>query len=115
MNELWFAPDTWSWLPGASIGMFGGILGAVTGMLVPAGRRPGLVIALYNAFIAYSALLLGTGLVALMDSQPMIIWAALAGPGVLGLILGAALLLLVRRVYAESNARERASENQENA
>ena len=109
MHELWFDPNLYAWIPGTAIGVIGGTLGALTGSIVPSGKHRGLVTGLFVAFIACSTLLLLVGIAALIDRQPMAIWASIGGPGLRGVVVGVLLMLMVRRVYTTMELRRMAS------
>jgi hypothetical protein len=105
MNEPWFDPNQYSWIPGTVLGVFGGLLGGVAGVLAPKGRAKGFVLGLWVVSLAASALLLIAGIVALAFGQPYGVWYGLLLPGVLGLsVLGGLLRVVVQR-YQEAERR----------
>jgi hypothetical protein len=109
MPELWFDPNFYAWIPGTAIGIFGGTLGAITGSLASSGKNRRPVTWLMMIFLAFSIILLLAGIVAMLDQQPMAIWASLIGPGILGSVIGFILLTMIRRVYTAIELRRIAS------
>ena len=44
MNEPWFNPNLYAWIPGTLLGVLGGTWGALVGTLAPRGKAKGLVV-----------------------------------------------------------------------
>lgn len=105
MNDLWFEPNRWAWLPGTLLGSLGGLWGALMGSLEPQGKARGLVFGLGWALAVAAAVLLVAGVVAYRDGQPYGIWYGLGFPGVLvgGLML--MFLPMARLRYREAEQR----------
>ena len=57
MSEAWFDPMVWSWVPGALMGLTGGVLGALGGTLAPQGKAKGFVLGAWYASLITCVLL----------------------------------------------------------
>ena len=105
MNEPWFDPNAYGWIPGTMLGFFGALLGTLMGVLGSRGKARGLVHGLFTlGLVACSALAL-VGVAALLSGQPYGIWYGLGFPGLLGIGILVALRPVLRRTYAEAEAR----------
>jgi len=75
--EPWFSPEIGNNLgayAGSTIGVLGGILGGLCGVLVPKGKGKHIVLPLMLAFAVLGVLLLLTGIVAVVLSQPFSVY-----------------------------------------
>jgi hypothetical protein len=87
MNEPWFNPNLYAWIPGTFLGLLGGVFGVLVGTMAPRGRGKRLVFGFIGFTLAYSALLLVAGIGARLSGQPYGIWYGLGLPGVIGLLV----------------------------
>ncbi len=110
MTEAWFNPAMFSWIPGTLLGCLAGLWGAIAGMLAPAGKARRLVMFFGGALIAASAALLVLGVVAFISGQPYGIWYGLGLAGLIGTILIASLLPVIRLRYRQAEQRRMAAE-----
>ena len=105
MNDLWFDPNRWAWLPGTLYGCLCGAFGALAGCLAPKGKARGLVIGLGWLMLAAAVVLLGIGLYALQVGQPFAIWFFLLLPGAQGLLILGPLFPLIYIRYRQAEER----------
>lgn len=106
MNDPWFNPNLYAWIPGTLYGaLLGMVGGGVCGMLCAAGRAKRLVMAILSFFLVTGLLLLVTGITALCLGQPYGIWYGLLMPGVLGTILLPVMIPAIRQRYREAEER----------
>ncbi|HEV3165533.1 MAG TPA: hypothetical protein VGZ22_16015 [Isosphaeraceae bacterium] len=84
MNEPWFNPNLYSWIPGTLLGVFGGTIGGLAGFLAPRGKAKKLVLGLTWGALAYSVLMLAIGIIAYLVGQPYGIWYGFGLAGVIG-------------------------------
>ena len=87
MSEPWFDAARFAWMPGTIYGVSVGLLGALTGILLPRGKAKTLVIGLASLFLALAIFFLTLGVVALLKGQPYGVWYALLLPGFIGLMV----------------------------
>lgn len=106
MNEVWFDPNVYSWIPGTLYGTLGGLWGGVAGSLAPRGSAKRLVLGLGYLFIVIGLALLLMSIVAYLTGQPYGIWYGLGLPGLLGLVLFPSLLPVVLARYREAEERK---------
>lgn len=106
MNDPWFDPMLWSWVPGTVLGVTSGILGAVGGMLAPQGKAKGLVLGTYGFVMVVCVLLLVLGIVALCSGQPYGVWYGLGLPGLVGTFVLGGLLPVIKLRYREAEERK---------
>jgi uncharacterized membrane protein len=111
MNEPWFDPAYWAWLPGTAFGLLAGCWGGLAGWLAPQGRGRKLVLGAGWALFGAALLLLFGSLRGYLAAQPYGVWYGLGLPGLLGVILLPSLLPLVYRRYHESELRRMQAEN----
>ena len=105
MTEQWFDANLYGWIPGTFLGVAGGILGSLGGILAPRGKAKGLIVGLYGLTMCASAILLITGLVALIQGQPYGVWYGLGLPGLLGMTVFGALLPVLLKRYRQAEER----------
>jgi hypothetical protein len=103
MDEYWFNPNMYAWIPGALLGVFGGIFGAVAGTFAPKGKFKKTVIALLICMIAASLILLCLGIIALLAKQPYGVWYGLGLPGVIGTFVIGGLTPGILKAYKVSD------------
>ncbi len=75
--EPWFSPEFGNNLgayAGSGIGVLGGLLGGLCGVLVPRGKGKNVVLPLMLAFAVLGVLLLLTGIIAVVLSQPFTVY-----------------------------------------
>jgi len=98
-------------LLGAGIGVFfGGIGGGLGGPLAAAGRAKAFVLGIFGAGIAIGAVLVITGLVALVLGQPWHVWLWLIMPGAVCAVVCGSLFPIVRMRYRQHEERVLAAE-----
>ena len=105
MNDPWFDPNAWAWLPGTLFGGLCGIWGAVVGILAPQGKGRRFVLGYSVVLIAASAGCLAAGLTALWARQPWGIWFAFLVPGIQGIVLVVSFQALIAKRYREAEER----------
>ncbi|MCK6460449.1 MAG: hypothetical protein L6Q95_11210 [Planctomycetes bacterium] len=105
MKEPWFDPDTYAWIPGTMLGLFGGLLGTLMGCLGPRGKARGLVGGLLKGGTLACAALAAAGVAALLMGQPYGVWYGLLLPGLLGAGILLSLRPVLRRTYEQAEAR----------
>ena len=105
MNEPWYDPNAFSWIPGTVYGILGGLWGSAAGALAPSGKAKNVILAVGWLFIAFGALFLVASIVAYVSGQPYGIWYGLGLPGLLGVILFPTLLPVVLTRYREAEER----------
>ncbi len=111
MNELWFDPNRWAWLPGALFGCLAGAWGACAGILAPRGKAKRFVTG-YGLFLVVAcAAFLVVGVMALASRQPFGVWFFLVFPGLQGLIVLLPLLPLIGKRYREAEQRKMQAED----
>jgi MFS family permease len=115
MSQPWFEDvNTFGAYAGAILGGGGGMLaglwGALAGTLAPKGKAKSLILGMGIAIAAAGAILAGVGLYAWIDGQPYGIWYPLLLAGSVLLIVCGALVPVVRKRYAEAEARRLAAE-----
>jgi hypothetical protein len=105
MNEPWFDPRFFAWIPGTALGVLGGLWGALAGTQAPRGRARGLVLGYGVCLLAASVLMLALGAVAWAGGQPYGVWYGFGLAGVIGTIVIGANLPNVRRAYRAAEER----------
>lgn len=106
MNNAWFDPMVWSWVPGTLLGAIGGVMGALCGTLAPQGKAKGLVLGAWYAILLTCAVLLVLSIVAFFSGQPYGVWYGLGLPGVIGLVVMGSLLPVVKLRYRQAEERK---------
>jgi hypothetical protein len=108
-STAWFSEETAIYIGsfgGAGIGTFGGILGALGGVLAPRGQARGFVIGSFMTVGVLGLLCLLFAGVALVMGQPSFVWAPF---GLLGVVASSVCLPLVPvmiKRYDEAEARQ---------
>lgn len=105
MNEPWFSPDYFAWIPGTVLGTLGGLWGGMLGSRAPAGKSPGLVLGSGWALWIASALLTVAGGVAWLSGQPAAVYENLGGAGLIGVVVMSVLLPVAKTVYRQAEQR----------
>jgi hypothetical protein len=104
MAEPWYDPNWYGWIPGASLGVVGGLWGTFAGLI---GRhRPALVTGSLWLWLAGSVVLLATAVYALVQGQPYGVWYGLGLPGLLGTCMGIFFLFTIRPVLLRAQREE---------
>jgi uncharacterized membrane protein len=111
MNEPWFDPIRWSWLPGTLLGVLGGLWGSLAGTLAPRGKARPLVLGLGWLLFVASLVLLAAGLTALVSGQPYSVWYGLGLAGLVGTLVIAPLLPIARKRYRQAEERRMQAED----
>ena len=111
MNEPWFNPNYWAWLPGTLLGCIGGAWGALAGTLAPRGKGRNLVLGGALLLLVFCGGLLAAGLIAVISGQPYGVWYGLGLPGLLGVLVIPPNLYLVRKRYGEAEQRRMQAED----
>jgi hypothetical protein len=104
--DVWFNPALYAWLPGAALGVLGGLEGSLAGLLAPRGKCKALVLGIHFASTFLCVGLLLAGLIAKVKGQPYGIWYGLGFPGLLGIIIFGSLTPLILRRYQEAELRK---------
>jgi len=103
MNTPWFDPN-FAWIPGAVLGIAGGVFGSIVGTLMPLSRLKKRMIGLkyikaaYILFVLWSGAMFLAGLLALMSGQPYGVWYGLGFAGFVGLMVFGSLYSLIFRL-----------------
>jgi hypothetical protein len=109
MTEPWFDPIRFGVLYGAiggsALGVLGGVLGAASGYLAPRGRGRGVILGAFTILLIVGLLHLVVGIYAFISGQPYSIWYPLVLIGVILTAVMGGLLPVVRKRYAEAEAR----------
>ncbi len=85
--------------------MIGGILGAASGYLAPRGKGRSLILGAFTILVVVGLLHLAVGLYAYISGQPYSIWYPLVLIGIILTAVMGGLLPVVRKRYAEAEAR----------
>lgn len=109
MTEPWFDPIRFGALYGAigggALGGLGGILGAAAGYFAPRGKGRSVILGAFAGLAVVGILHIVVGVYALVSGQPYGIWYALLLTGAILTIVMGALFPVVRKRYAEAEAR----------
>jgi hypothetical protein len=105
MAEPWFDANSWAWLPGTLLGVFGGLWGSLTGIFAPRGKGRSLILGLGWSLFGVSVVLFVAGLTALAFGQPYGVWYGLGQTGMLGTLILAVLLPVAMKRYREAEER----------
>lgn len=106
MNEPWFDPNRYAWLPGTLLGVLGGSWGALVGTLAPRGKAKGLVLGSLALLLTASLACLIAGIVALASRQPYGVWYGLLLAGVIGVFVLGPLSPLAFAAYRQAETRK---------
>lgn len=99
MNEPWFDPEIFSWLPGTLLGVVGGLFGAAIGSLLTP-RFKGLLFTIDGLLIFASILMFLLGCLAYFLGQPYVIWFGFGLPGVIGIVVFSGLWFGLNAMYS---------------
>ena len=89
MEEYWFDPKMYAWIPGTLLGVLGGAFGSFVGIFGSRGRFKKASISMLIGLIVICLALLVLGIVAFFAKQPLGIWFSIGYPGLLGIcVLG---------------------------
>jgi hypothetical protein len=114
MTQPWFDENMFGALFGSIAGGVGGSLmggwGGLVGWLAPKGRARGFIYGSWVVFMVLGAISLAFGLYALAVGQPYGIWYGPTLTGGLTLFLMSVLFPVVRKRYAEADARRMEAE-----
>jgi hypothetical protein len=105
MNELWFDPSQYAWIPGTLYGTLLGVLGGISGALASQGKAKSFVLGAWCVFIGVAAAFLAISAAAFFMGQPYGIWYGFGLPGVLGAVLAPALMPQVLAHYRAAEVR----------
>jgi hypothetical protein len=92
-------------LGGAMAGLVGGLLGAAIGMLAPRGIGRRWVVGMQLALVGVGAVSLVAGAVAVVSGQPYHVYYPLLLLGLILTLVMGCLIPVVRRTYAQAEAR----------
>ena len=106
MNDLWFDPNRWAWLPGTAFGVLGGVWGALVGVMAPRGKGKAGLVGSGLVLIGLAAGSLIAGLVGLWAGQPYGVWYGLILPGFIGLFVLGPMLPVVLLRYRQAEGRK---------
>ena len=106
MNEPWFNPNLYAWIPGTALGVLGGLWGSLVGVLAPRGKAKSLVMGSLFLMIAACASCLALGILALVQHQPYGVWYGLTLPGIVGLVVLGSLTPVALTRYREAENRK---------
>lgn len=114
MAEPWTDPNMFGAYAGAILGGGGGTLvglwGALGGTLAPRGKAKPFVLGMGVVLACAGAILAGVGIYAWVAGQPYGIWYPLTLGGVVIALITGILMPIVRKRYAEAEARLLAAE-----
>ena len=103
-SSAWWTPQTGGWFFGV-LGTAAGLLGGLVGMLAQLRRARGAVVTIVYGMVAFGAMALVAGFVALVRSQPYAVYYPLLLLGGLSVIIPAACLPGINRQYRELELR----------
>ena len=106
MNEPWFDPNTYAWIPGTFFGTLCGLWGACAGLLAPQGKARRLILASSALLVLVAVLLLVASVIAFFSGQPYGIWYGLGLPGLIGLIVMPSLFPVILLRYRQAEQRK---------
>jgi hypothetical protein len=109
MNEPWFDPNAFAWIPGTAIGVCAGLWGGLAGWLAPRGKARRWVLGTGIVLVFVSALCLPVAVYAWFAGQPYGIWYGIGLPGVIGPIVLGANLPAVQLAYRRAEERRLAA------
>ena len=105
MNEPWFDPNLYAWIPGTAFGCVAGLWGSAVGLCAQRGKAEGVVMAMGWCLAAVALAMLAVAVTAWALRQPYGIWYGLGLPGLLGTILLPSLMPVARNAYRQAQAR----------
>ena len=109
MNQAWFDPFVYAWIPGTAYGCAAGIMGALVGILVPRGKARSFVLNGWVALWLTAVALLCTGAAALVMGQPWGVWYALLLPGAIGFAVVGGNFFVILKAYKSLEQRRLAA------
>jgi len=107
--EPWFSPEFGNNLgayAGSGIGILGGIVGSLCGVLVPKGKGKHILLPLMLAFAVLGVLLLLTGIVAMVLSQPFNVYFTFLLIGFILATVFGTLTPVMRKLYRVAEERQ---------
>lgn len=107
-TAAWFSEKTSIYIGsfgGAAVGTFGGILGAIGGVMAPRGQGRGFVIGSFVTVGGMGVLCLLFALIALIMGQPKFVWSPFGLLGVVSAGVFLPLTLVMKKRYAEAEQR----------
>ena len=111
MNEPWFDPNAYAWIPGTVYGTTLGIWGGISGTLAGQGRMRTLNLTVWTVFTLIAVSFLVLSIVALVSRQPYGIWHGFGLPALLGCILCPVIGSRVRGQYRQAEERRMHAED----
>ncbi|MCD4820310.1 MAG: hypothetical protein K8S23_16655 [Candidatus Cloacimonetes bacterium] len=111
MNNAWFNPMLYGWIPGTFIGVMGGVEGVLIGILASKGKAKKFIFTFHFSLIGISLLLLISGIIALISKQPYGVWYGLSLAGMIGTIVLGSLTPVVLRRFKEAEMRKTMSQD----
>jgi hypothetical protein len=111
MMEPWFDPNHYAWIPGSAYGVTAGLFGGLVARLASRGHAKNLVLGAWIALWAVAIVLLGIGVVALIQGQPWGVWYGFLLPGSIGTLVVGANSFVVLRSYKTSEERRLAAKD----
>lgn len=93
-------------MPGTVLGVWGGLFGALIGVLAPSGKGKALVLTLWGLTMAIGAAFLVLGIVAFLQNQPYGIWYGFGLAGILVLGVMGSLFPVILTRYRQAAARK---------
>jgi len=111
MNNAWFDPILYGWIPGTFIGIMGGLEGLFLGVLASKGKAKKFIFSFHFSVICISAILLIAGIIALISKQPYGVWYGLSLGGLIGLIVFGSLTPLIFRRFKDAEMRKTLSQD----
>ncbi len=109
MIDPWFDPIRfgiyYGGIGGATLGILAGVLGSASGYLAPRGKGRSFILGAFTTLFVIGVLHLLVGLYAVISGQPYGIWYSLILIGVIMSAVMGGLLPVIRKRYAEAEAR----------
>jgi len=106
MNEIWFDPGVYAWIPGTLLGVIGGgIGGPLAGVFASRGKHKKLVLGFFLGLLVICVGLLSVGAYAFFSGQPYGVWYAMGFPGFLGMIIFGCMIFVILYRYREAELR----------
>jgi MFS family permease len=99
VNDLWFNPNRYAWLPGTAYGVLAILASMLVITMAPKGRARRFIYGLWTSIWLVALALLAAGILALVRNQPWGVWYALVLPGSVGIIVVGSTSIAVRKQY----------------